>query len=121
MPLTRDEVLELVTVEAAYKKAKAKLDDADAARKKVRGRLLPKLPIDRYVELFGVRLRRRQGSTGDKFSLSDARKAGYKLPKYLERFVSKSRPTELLDLEPAADPAAELELLAEQVRELAAA
>jgi hypothetical protein len=118
---TCDEVLELVTAEAAVSRAKAELERCTDVRSEIRDRVVSRFPLGVWVEVFGVRIRRRAGATGDKFSLSKMRAAGKTLPKHLQRFVTPSKPTNLVDVEPAGDAACELEQLAERVATLAAA
>jgi hypothetical protein len=99
--LTRRQVNEIVDAEAAYRRAKRAFEDAEFERDAVRSRYRDRLPIGEDVEVHGVVIRITRGSTGERFSLSEARKAGYKLPVHLRRFVSAAHDTYRWTITPA--------------------
>jgi hypothetical protein len=111
--LTAAQVAEIVRVEAACRRARLAQEDAEAERRRVRELYAPYFPVDEDVEVHGVIVRITRGSTGDRFSLAAARKAGHELPARLRPFITPAKDTYTWRLRPA-------EALADTVVKLAA-
>lgn len=77
----------IAKAEADYASAKAKLEQAKEDREKVRERYRDRLPIGQEVVAGGVRIKRSQKSTGQRFSLSRYLEK-HKLTAAMKPFVS---------------------------------
>jgi hypothetical protein len=91
--LSPGQIAEIVRAEAACRRAKIAHEHAEAERRQVRERYFPYFPVGEDVEVHGVELRIIRGSTGERFSLAAARKAGHELPPHLHRFVTPAKDT----------------------------
>lgn len=102
--LTAAECRGLARADARYKIAKRKLETIEAERKALIAKARAKVTIGEWVVAGGWAIKITEQNSGDRFSLSEYLKSGYKLTAAMRKHVSTGSVSARLTVEPGAEP-----------------